>query len=355
MDDIIEFDKAVLGTAEAHAAAKAYVDGLSNSDITIGCSNVYYNYSTPTDAIKNHYELAVQALKDVGFSFVDECQDTNAMLEVPDPEGMDRSAVWFKEMENFIVNGLGLSDLNPWDVLLNGYYDFGTTLSMGWMFGNQNESCSLVNKDSEANTEAFLGPIPAGRSDVYNEYFDTNSVDLLMGPSQYCDKVLWSEDIGGSVGANEGCDGGRSESNCMFNCHSPGILGTLDKTFTKAKFVVPIGLTEVGEPNTIQFMSRAGPRNPSVPASDWVFDEEGPKTWNLEELYMVKRIADTLAGAGLDRADAPFNEMTGLTLSEDAGVGPEAETETETESHGKKMLPIIWAVAVASVATFFTF
>lgn len=30
---------------------------------------------------------------------------------------------------------------------------------------------------------------------------------------------------------------------------------------------------------------------------------------------MVKRIADTLAEAGMGRADAPFNEMTGLDLS----------------------------------------
>lgn len=127
------------------------------------------------------------------------------MEAVPNPEGLDSSAVWFRELETFILHGLGLPDLSAWDVLLNGFYDFGTTLSMDWMFNYlPYDGCNLTNKDSEENTAAFLGPIPANRSDAYNKYFDEYDVDLMMGPSQYCDKVLWTEDIGGKVGANDG-------------------------------------------------------------------------------------------------------------------------------------------------------
>jgi Amidase len=355
IDDIIAFDMAVLGTAEAHAKANAYVDSLANSDIKIGCSDVYYNYSTPTDAIKAHYDKAMMVLKDAGFTFVDTCQDTNPTEAVPDPEGLDNGAVWFREMETFITDGLGLSDLSAWDVLLNGFYDFGTTLSMDWMYNYLPfDGCNITNKDSEENTAAFLGPIPANRSDVYNKYFDEYHVDLMMGPSQYCDKVLWTEDIGGSIGANEGCDGGRAESACMFNCHSPGILGMFDKMFTKAKFVVPINLTEAGEPLTIQFMSRAGPRNASVPAIEWVYDEEGPKTWNLEELYMVKRIADTLAEAGMGRADAPFNEMTGLDLShkESNSNATEESSSDKEEPDGASNAMVLGGFDLASFVAF---
>lgn len=103
----------------------------------------------------------------------------------------------------------------------------------------------------------------------------------------------------------------------MFGCHTLGVTGWSDKTFTKAKFVVPIGLTEIGEIMSLHFMSRAGPRNPTVPAIEWVYDEEGPKTWNLEEIYMVKRITHTLAAAELERADATMNYVSGL-LEEDA-------------------------------------
>jgi Asp-tRNA(Asn)/Glu-tRNA(Gln) amidotransferase A subunit family amidase len=110
IDDIIAFDMAVLGTAQAHAEAKAYVDGLANGDIKIGCSNVYYNYSAPTDAIKTHYDKAMTVLKDAGFTFVDSCQDVNPMTAVPDPEGLSTDAVWFRELETFLTDGLGISD-----------------------------------------------------------------------------------------------------------------------------------------------------------------------------------------------------------------------------------------------------
>ena len=318
IDDIIAFDQAVLGTGEAHEAAKAYVEGLANKDIRIGCSTVYYNYTTATDAIKEHYTKVENVLKDAGFTFVGDCQTKNPMTEVPNPPDTNPNAVWYEEMTNFMTNGLGLIDLTPWEVLLNGYFDFGTTLSMGWMFGGRGEGCGMINLNTDEAKSQYLGPIPATRSDTYNEYFDANRVDLMMGPSQYCNVVHWTEDIGGSVGANDGCDGGRSTSGCMYACHSAGILGSLDKTFTKAKFVVPVGLTGSGGHFSVQFMSRAGPRDPQVPATEWVYDEEGPKTWNLEELYMVKRIADTLEASGLGRADAPFNEkVTGLNLSAD--------------------------------------
>ena len=98
----------------------------------------------------------------------------------------------------------------------------------------------------------------------------------------------------------------------MSKCMSLGVRGSADKIFTKAKFVLPIGLTSAGGTMSLQFMSRAGPRNPTVPASEWVYDEEGPKTWNLEEIYMVKRIYNVLAAAGMKRADAPMNFISGL-------------------------------------------
>jgi hypothetical protein len=342
IDDIISFDQAVLDTSAAHAAAKAFVAGLDNAGITIGCSNVFYNYTTATDAILAKYDEAVTVLKDAGFTFAENCQDVDAMVEVPDEEGESPDAVWYSELAIFIRDVLGL-DLNPWDVLLNGFYDFGTTLSMDWMFAFQEGGCGLINEDTEEVRAKYLGPIPAQRSDVYNTYFDDFKVDLLMGPSQYCDKVLWTEDIGGSVGANDGCDGGRSKGGCLYNCHSQGILGSKDKTFTKAKFVVPIGLTEIGEPFTIQFMSRAGPRGATVPAIEWVYDEKGPKTWNLEELYMVKRIADTLAAAGLERANAPINEISGLDLNSSAAVRVEGSLLSFAST-------VVMAVAVVFVS-----
>jgi hypothetical protein len=128
--------------------------------------------------------------------------------------------------------------------------------------------------------------------------------------------LLSKDDIGltGSCNSTAVAPGG----NCMFRCLSSGVIGfgkygDGDKVFTKAKFVVPIGLSSAGGTMNLHFMSRAGPKSAAkVSASTWVYDEEGPKTWNLEEIYMVKRISNVLAAAGLKRADAPMNFISGL-------------------------------------------
>jgi len=107
----------------------------------------------------------------------------------------------------------------------------------------------------------------------------------------------------------------------MFQCMSAGVIGfgrygDADKPFTKAKFVVPIGLTSAGGTMSLHFMSQARPKSlANFSASTWVYDEEGPKTWNLEEMYMVKRIYNVLAAAGLKRADATMNFISGFLKS----------------------------------------
>jgi len=100
---------------------------------------------------------------------------------------------------------------------------------------------------------------------------------------------------------------------CGTRCRSLGTRGTYNKEFTKGKYVVPIGLTSAGGYMNLHFMSRAGPKHlANVSASTWVYDEEGPKTWNLEDLYIIKRMVNVLAAAGMKRADAPMNFISGL-------------------------------------------
>ena len=117
-----------------------------------------------------------------------------------------------------------------------------------------------------------------------------------------------------------GCDGGVFRGKCL-QLLTRGVTGDYDKSFNPAKFVVPAGLTPLGEPFALHFMARAGPRNPSVASSEWVSDEVGPAGWGLEELYMVKRISDALAASGMGRAEAPLNAVTGLSQSLLEGSG----------------------------------
>jgi len=73
IDDIIAYDKASLGNDAAHAKATAYVAGLSNSDIKIGCSDISYNYTLMSPAIKTMYNQAMSVLQTAGFTFVGKC------------------------------------------------------------------------------------------------------------------------------------------------------------------------------------------------------------------------------------------------------------------------------------------
>ena len=82
IDDIIAYDKAILGNDAAHAKAAAYVAGLSNKDIRIGCSNVHYNYTIMTASKNKKYYDAVAILKAAGITFVDSCMNVNPYVVV---------------------------------------------------------------------------------------------------------------------------------------------------------------------------------------------------------------------------------------------------------------------------------
>ena len=191
--------------------------------------------------------------------------------------------------------------------MLNGYYGLSKSTNVIARPFSDGKGCVTWNV-SKAATDDYLGRVPAEMSNVYNQYFDTYNIDLMMGPTDYCERSTWSDDMKGS------CDNGNPNfigaSACA--CYSLGVSGGGDKMFTKAKFIVPIGLTDTGSWFPLHFMSRAGPKNYAVPASEWVYDEEGPKTWNLEEIYIVKRLYNILAAAGMKRADATLNYIDGF-------------------------------------------
>ena len=195
--------------------------------------------------------------------------------------------------------------------MLNGYYGMSRSISVIRGPFADGKGCVSWNV-SQAAYDEYLGPVPAAMSDVYNKYFDTYNIDLMMGPTEYCESVTWTDDFLGT------CDNGNplfkadATTACYNMCHADGVRGSYDKIFTKAKFVVPIGLTETNSWFSLFFMSRSGPKNYPIPASQWVYDEEGPKTWNLEELYIIKRLYGILSAAGMKRADAPLNYIDGF-------------------------------------------
>jgi Asp-tRNA(Asn)/Glu-tRNA(Gln) amidotransferase A subunit family amidase len=314
IDDIIAWDKAILGTDAAHAKAAAYVAGLSNKDIRIGCSNVHYNYTIMTASKTKKYNEAVAILKAAGITFVDNCMNDNpyntTLIKRP-----YNNRIQHDELAYHIKNNLGLN-LTTFEVMLNGYYGLARTTNVIRSTFLDGKGCDGVEGTgynvNKTVIDDYLGRVPAEMSNLYNKYFDTYGVDLMMGPGDYCERSTWSGDMKGTCEGIENPFFIPTSSTAGCTCYALGVSGGADKMFTKAKFVVPIGLTDTGSYFSLHFMSRAGPKNYNVPASQWVYDEEGPKTWNLEEIYIVKRLYSILAAAGFKRADAPLNYIDGF-------------------------------------------
>ena len=199
IDDIIAFDKALLDTDAAHAKAAAYVAGLSNKDIKIGCSDIYYLYSQMSPSIAAKYNEAKKILQDAGFTFVGTCAAASKNPYNVVPSNYTNS-IYFDEVQYHLTNNLQVN-MSVFEVLLNGVYTYASYNPVGSRFGYPPNAAfptgttGCVNSGWNVNKtviDEYLGRVPAERSNVYNQYYDQYGVDLVMGPTSYCDYVKWS-------------------------------------------------------------------------------------------------------------------------------------------------------------------
>ena len=191
IDDIIAFDKAMLGNDAAHAKAAAYVAGLSNSDIKIGCSDIYYNYSLMSPAISAKYNEARSVLQAAGFTFVGTCAPLSRNPYTVVLSNYS-SSVYIDELQYHLTNNLQVN-MSVFEVMLNGVYSFSSYNPVGSRVPTNGSGC--VNSGWNVNQtilNEYLNRVPSARSDVYNEYYNQNGVDLVMGPTHYCNYVKWT-------------------------------------------------------------------------------------------------------------------------------------------------------------------
>jgi Asp-tRNA(Asn)/Glu-tRNA(Gln) amidotransferase A subunit family amidase len=191
MDDIIAFDKALLGTDAAHAKAAAYVAGLSNSDIKIGCSDIYYNYSLMNPSVTAKYNEAKSVLQAAGFTFVGTCANiTRSPYNVV--WSNYSNSVYIDELQYHLTNNLKVN-MSVFELMLNGLFSFSSYNPVGSRIATNSSGC--VNSGWNVNQtvlDEYLNRVPAARADVYNEYYNQYGVDLVMGPTSYCDYVKWT-------------------------------------------------------------------------------------------------------------------------------------------------------------------
>jgi Asp-tRNA(Asn)/Glu-tRNA(Gln) amidotransferase A subunit family amidase len=194
IDDIIAFDKAILRNEVAHAKAASYVAGLSNKDIRIGCSDIYYNTSLMSPAIAAKYYEAKNVLKAAGFTFVETCSNLTRIPNNIVPSNYSNN-VYIDELQYHLTNNLKVN-MSIFEVMLNGVNSFSTSVNtLGSRVFPTSKSNGCENSGWNVNKtvmDEYLGRVPAGRSDVYNEYYNEYNIDLVMGPTHYCDFVKWT-------------------------------------------------------------------------------------------------------------------------------------------------------------------
>jgi len=192
IDDIIAFDMALLRNEEAHAKAASFVAGLSNKDIRIGCSDIYYDYSAMSPAIAAKYYEAKNALMTAGFTFVETCASKTRTPDFIVPSRYSNT-VYIDELQYHLTNNLKIN-MSVFEVMLNGVNSFSTSYSpVGSRIPTGGSGC--VNSGWNVNQtvlDEYLGRVPALRSDVYNEYYNQYNIDLVMGPTHFCDFIKWT-------------------------------------------------------------------------------------------------------------------------------------------------------------------
>jgi hypothetical protein len=105
------------------------------------------------------------------------------------------------------------------EVMLNGYYGFSRSTSVIRGPFSDGKGCNSYGVNKTV-IDDYLGRVPTEMSNVYNTYFDTYGVDLMIGPTEYCSKVSYIDDFQGS------CDGGNPNivasptQSCYSACHS---------------------------------------------------------------------------------------------------------------------------------------
>jgi hypothetical protein len=137
---------------------------------------------------------------------------------------------------------------------------------------------------------------------LWNTYFDTHKVDMIMVPGQMCDAISYAGMAGARVPKRiQQADGSFKETPVtLFECNLVSYFAFKDIPIPKV--MVPTGLDAKGNPTGVLMMGR-GP-NPEA-----LYNDKAAATHDLPFLYAVqKAVAAIHKAPALQRQDA--NKVT---------------------------------------------
>jgi Asp-tRNA(Asn)/Glu-tRNA(Gln) amidotransferase A subunit family amidase len=149
----------------------------------------------------------------------------------------------------------------------------------------------------------FLAAYQATKLRLWNSYFDTHQVDLIMVPGQMCDAITYAGLANAKVPKRiQQADGSFVETpTTIFECNIIPYFAFKD--IPVPKVMVPTGLDKEGRPTGVQMMGRG-------PDPEALFDDAAAATFDLPFLYAVQRAVAAIHKApALQRQDA--SQVTG--------------------------------------------
>jgi len=326
LQDILTFDAAFLGTSAAHAAAAArarqarsvsvglpkypfvefYVpEGGMNSQEYVGKQKVSVN------ALRK-YEAVAAALKEVGIRLVEQ--------EWPERNGRNAVADLFHFTR---VNG------KPFDFVQTALHSYTGQVSE-WVRAYLNSSVAVkdimndtfaagdghgpagymtgCNTSDESHLRYAMGPFVRKTLRVWNGYFDEHGVDVLLTPAQFCDAPTYECRAAGTCRMQRDFGSGyRTADAGITHCNLLSFV--LFKNIPVPKITVPVGLDPEGNPVSIEFWGRAGPKQDPAGrgdgSDDWLYDDDFAQTADLDFLYAVRELVEVIQRTpSLRRAEA---------------------------------------------------
>ena len=190
--------------------------------------------------------------------------------------------------------------------LLHTHSPPGTCVSMSQILEDarplgsfHHPSASAAGMQDEAALRFLIGAYTDSITDHWNQFFNDNGVDVLIGPIQYADPWTWSEVAENRIALEVlSADGTYStvKGSHTAASNSPLLYGL--KSMAIPKVAVPLGLGPRGRPVACCLYGRAVPPEKRY---DSAFIEE----FDLDFLYQAHRIIQILHahGSSLCRAE----------------------------------------------------
>eukprot|EP00039_Didymoeca_costata_P026303 m.15588 g.15588 ORF g.15588 m.15588 type:complete len:606 (+) comp5439_c0_seq2:157-1974(+) len=324
-DDILLIDSLILNTREEHATALAAASACNNSEIRIGTPlfpfveltlrDDVYNFwgvksCAVSDELRAKYDTTKEILSSAGFTIVEkEWPDVPSEHFKEPVNGAMETLFGNRRINNKDYDGIGAAHFHSFSGQLSEYVlsYLNSDISLkeirdGMLDGGDGHSPTGFLKFSSFTDESqhrATGIVQTEKLQIWNNYFETHNVDVIMVPPQYSNAIKYSEMSNKSIPVAIRQQDGSYKMEPSSIVQSNLVPYFAFKDIPVPKVVVPTGLDDEGRPTAVEFLGKGPPLSK-------LFDSDFAKTHDLEFLYKVQRLVSAMhKEPSLQRVEPP--------------------------------------------------